>query len=196
MNKQLLINFDDGIRAETDRIIGRALAFVIAAAVKTLRSIPVLYGLVVYPVWADETHPAPDCALTRLHDGAGLNLSDYRGQVVYVDFWASWCGPCAKSFPFMNRLNADYAGKDFTILAVNLDEDADDAEAFLERFPAEFPVVADNASRCAQAFQVKAMPSTFLVDKDGHIRMTHLGFRAGETDSLKAMIDSLLAERN
>ncbi|MFM8443998.1 MAG: TlpA family protein disulfide reductase [Methylococcus sp.] len=137
---------------------------------------------------------APDCKLSPLGESAEKSLSQYRGKVVYLDFWASWCGPCAQSFPFMNKLHKDLSGKGLQIVGVNLDEDAAEAKGFLTRTPAQFTILADAGGECPQKFDVKAMPSTYLIDRSGVIRQVHLGFKSGESAQLRQQVEALLGE--
>jgi peroxiredoxin len=139
---------------------------------------------------------APDCALTAIGDGQQkYSLNQYQGKVLYIDFWASWCVPCAKSFPFFNQLHTDLAGRGLQILAVNLDENPGDAQDFLAKLPVNFMVAADNDKQCANAFTVTAMPSSYLIDRKGVVRHVHLGFRPGEAEELQALLMTLLAEK-
>lgn len=137
---------------------------------------------------------APDCALTSITDTQRHNLQQLKGKVVYVDFWASWCGPCAQSFPFMNDLDHEFKTKGLHVLAVNLDENPADAQAFLVQHPTKFNVATDAEQQCAKAFSLKAMPSSYLIDRNGVIRHEHMGFRAGEAEQVKTLIKQLLAE--
>ncbi len=134
----------------------------------------------------------PDCKLTSLSGDQALSLKSLQGQVVYVDFWASWCPPCLKSFPFMNDLQQRYRDQGLTVVAVNLDENLSDAQAFVEQQPTAFPVWVDKDQSCAKAFQVKAMPSTYLIDAGGVIRHVHAGFRLDEAQALQAQVELLL----
>jgi len=130
-------------------------------------------------------------------DDASTNkeLNRYRGQVLYIDFWASWCPPCAKSFPFMSRLQQQYRSQGLQVIAVNLDEQREDAERFLAENPHAFQIAYDTAARdCAQEFDVKAMPSSYLIDRDGNIRRVELGFKAEETQALQQAVEQLLSE--
>jgi thiol-disulfide isomerase/thioredoxin len=135
----------------------------------------------------------PDCNLTSVGNKQNLTLNQYRGKVLYVDFWASWCGPCAKSFPFMNELHQQLKDQGLQIVAVNLDENADDAKAFLAKYPASFTVMADASKQCAKDFDVKAMPSSYLIDRNGVVQHVHLGFRPGEAQELQVLVEKLLA---
>ncbi|MDT8405912.1 MAG: TlpA disulfide reductase family protein [Methylococcales bacterium] len=139
-----------------------------------------------------EAQAAPDCKLRSLSGDQALSLNSLQGQVVYVDFWASWCPPCLKSFPFMNDLQQRYRDQGLTVVAVNLDENLSDAQAFVEKQPAAFPVWVDQDQSCAQAFKVKAMPSTYLIDASGVIRHVHAGFRLDEAETLQAQVELLL----
>ncbi len=136
----------------------------------------------------------PDCVLTATGDSAGYKLKQFQGKVLYVDFWASWCGPCAKSFPFLNHLDHEFKDRGLQVIGINLDEKPGDAQDFLSQYPAQFMIAADAGQQCATDFGVKAMPSSYLVDRSGHIRHIHLGFKAGAAEELKAVVEQLLAE--
>jgi len=138
---------------------------------------------------------APDCALASINDTQRYNLQQFNGKVLYVDFWASWCPPCAKSFPFMNDLYRDLKDSGLEVIGVNLDRAPEDAQTFLVKYPANFTVLADAEEKCARNFDVKAMPSSYLVDRNGIIRHVHLGFRAGEVKDLRVLAKQLLAEK-
>lgn len=147
------------------------------------------------PLFAlDKGDSIPACALTPIGDTQRYNLQQFQGKVMYVDFWASWCGPCAKSFPFLNEINGKFQDRGLKIIGVNLDENPSDAQAFLAKYPASFTVVADAGEQCAQTFAVKAMPSSYIIDKKGIIRHVQLGFRTGEAKELEALLEQLLAE--
>lgn len=137
---------------------------------------------------------APACALQGMADGKALHLQQFKNQVVYVDFWASWCGPCMQSFPFMNELQRQHGAQGLQVVAVNLDEDAADAQAFLTKARPGFAVAADPNQQCAKEFAVEAMPSSFLIDRQGKLRYIHKGFRSGEVDELQGVLKQLLAE--
>jgi len=136
----------------------------------------------------------PDCILSPMAGGQPLKLSQFQGKVLYVDFWASWCSPCAKSFPFLNGIHKNHQNKGLKIIGINLDEELADANAFLGKFPAQFTVVTDNNQQCAESFGVQAMPSSYLIDRKGVVRHIHLGFRSGESGPLEHVVEQLLAE--
>ncbi|MCX7100653.1 MAG: TlpA disulfide reductase family protein [Methylobacter sp.] len=137
---------------------------------------------------------APSCALTELTEKHALNLQQFQGKVIYVDFWASWCGPCAKSFPFMNQLDSELKQQGLEVIGINLDEEIEEAKQFLQQTPASFTIAKDADQKCAKDFGVKAMPSSYLIDRKGIIRHEHLGFRPGEAEEFKLLVEQLLAE--
>lgn len=143
---------------------------------------------------AEQGDNSPDCQLSAFADHNPLFLKHWSGQVLYVDFWASWCGPCAKSFPFLNGLNSELKGQGLQVVGVNLDENPADAQGFLAKYPANFIIAADPQGLCAQLFAVQAMPSSYLIDRKGVVRHIHLGFKAGEAEELKQLVIKLLAE--
>ncbi len=143
---------------------------------------------------ADTGKAAPDIAV-HTTDGGTQTLSALRGKIVYVDFWASWCVPCRESFPWMNDLQKKYADRDLVVLAVNLDAKRPDADAFLARYSAQFRVVFDADGGSAKEFGVKAMPTSFLVGRDGVLLYEHRGFRSSQTGQVEAEIERALAAR-
>ncbi len=145
-------------------------------------------------VAAEAGGQVPDCALASMGDAQSYGLKQFRGKVLYVDFWSSWCGPCAQSFAFLNDLHRDLKDRGLQIIAVNLDEVPEDAKAFLAKHPANFTVAADANQQCAKDFAVKAMPSSYLVDRNGVIRHVHLGFRPEEAKEFRVLAEQLLAE--
>lgn len=143
---------------------------------------------------AEQAVAAPACPLAIDATGAPKALAELRGKVVYLDFWASWCGPCRQSFPFMNALETEMRDKGLAVVAVNLDEEAADAASFLTAHPAQFQVAGGDNAACASAFKVEAMPSSYLIDRAGRVRLVHHGFRAGDAEALRAQLETLLAE--
>lgn len=137
----------------------------------------------------------PACNVSPIGESQSTDLSQYKGQVIYVDFWASWCGPCAKSFPFLNEMHEQLKGQGLQIVGVNLDENPDEAKAFLAKYPASFTVVADASKQCAKDFQVKAMPSSYIIDRKGVVHHVHLGFRPGEAKEVRMIVEKLLGEK-
>jgi len=124
-----------------------------------------------------------------------LDLATFRGRVVYLDFWASWCGPCRQSFPWMQTLKNTYEDQGLTIVAVNLDADRVDAEKFLNQFKPTFDVRFDPDGKLAEIYKVNSMPSSILIDRHGVTRFTHMGFRPIDREVYEAQLRELLAEK-
>ncbi|MEQ1638291.1 MAG: TlpA disulfide reductase family protein [Methylococcales bacterium] len=137
----------------------------------------------------------PDCTLTSLDNVARYDLKKFSGKVLYIDFWASWCPPCLKSFPFLNELERDFKGQGLQVIAINMDEELDDAKAFLAKQPASFMVALDTTKQCAQGFGVMAMPSSYLIDRKGVIRHAQMGFRPEAAKELRVLAELLLKEK-
>jgi thiol-disulfide isomerase/thioredoxin len=131
--------------------------------------------------------------------GAALKgpLPATAGQVVLVDFWASWCAPCKSSFPVYARLQADYAARGFVIVAVSVDDDPAAYAAFVKRLHPPFATVLDQAQRLVSAVNAPTMPTCYLLGRDGRVRFVHVGFHGEETDrELRRQIDALLSENH
>jgi len=141
--------------------------------------------------------PAPGFELPRLDNGETIRLSDFKGKVVYVDFWASWCGPCRQSLPLYEDLQKRLPVGQFQIIAINLDEDRKDAEAFLKRHPVSYLILSDPEGISASAWSVPAMPTSFLVDSSGKIANIYIGFEPSHIGTIehdiKALLDSTAA---
>lgn len=163
-----------------------------------------LLGLIVgaapFAIFAAETGGiAPDFTLPPLRPADGsapISLADLRGKVVYVDFWASWCPPCLVSIPLLNALRNEYvaAGKPFEVLAVNVDTDPENGIDFLLDEPVEYLVVSDPAGKTPALYQVPGMPTSYVVDASGTIRLVHEGFKRSDIDKIQAEVDKLLQE--
>ena len=125
-------------------------------------------------------------------DNKSINLAKLKGKVVYLDFWASWCDPCRKSFPWMNDIHSRYDNKKFTIIAVNLDSNKKDAMKFLEKVPANFDIAYDPEGNVATKYDLKAMPTSYLIDKTGQLVFAHKGYREGDAADIENKIRKLL----
>ena len=165
--------------------VNKRCIFQLALTVGTLWVAPVVQAVSVGDA-------APDCMLSNLTTGQSSTLSQFKGKIVYVDFWASWCGPCAQSFPFLNSLHKQFKDQGVQIVGVNMDEDRAEANAFLAKLPADFTVMADDSKHCAEAFAVEAMPSSYIIDRQGKVQHIHLGFRDGAAEELRSAIEQLL----
>lgn len=128
-------------------------------------------------------------------DLPGARLADLRGKVVYVDFWASWCGPCKRSFPWMNQLQQRFGAEGLQVVAINLDEKREDAAAFLAKVPAQFTIAYDPAGAIARAYAIKGMPSSALVGRDGQLLWLHTGFNDADAGRVEERIRAALQQK-
>ena len=120
-------------------------------------------------------------------------IPNLKGKVVLLDFFASWCGPCKASFPIMQELHKQYAGKDLVILAVNLDDKKEAMQEFLAKYPSDFSIVRDAKKKLVETVKISTMPSSFILDREGKIRAIHKGFKGDESKKKYIEeIDSLL----
>jgi cytochrome c biogenesis protein CcmG, thiol:disulfide interchange protein DsbE len=129
------------------------------------------------------------------HAAAAIDLQDFRGRVVYLDFWASWCAPCRQSFPWMQSLKDAYEKQGLTVIAVNLDQDRADAERFLARFHPTFEVRFDPRGESAERFKVQGMPTSVIIDRHGVVRFTHIGFRPVDQAVYEDQLRQVLSEK-
>lgn len=139
--------------------------------------------------------PAPAFTGAPLGAGTPLKLEDFRGRVVYLDFWASWCGPCRRSLPWMEQLRGEFGSAGFEVVAVNVDETPADALRFLRRFQVSYPIVGDARGAIAALYDVRDMPSSYLIDRDGVVREVHRGFSRSDARRLREAVAQLVAER-
>ena len=137
--------------------------------------------------------PAPDFT-ARTVAGPNLRLQAQRGQVVLVNFWATWCGPCREEMPQLNRLYEKYRSAGFVLLGVNVDEDPRNAAATAAKLGIKFPVLLDGDKTVSKLYGLNAMPSTVLIDRDGRLRYLHQGYRSGYEDTYDQQIRELLKE--
>ncbi len=124
-----------------------------------------------------------------------FNLEQYHGKVIYLDFWASWCIPCRKSFPWMNSMVERYPAQKFKIVTINLDRDPGAMHEFLERVPARFEIYHDPSGTLAEKFQLQGMPTSYLIDKSGQVISRHIGFQTRLIDEYEAEIEALLTRQ-
>lgn len=143
-------------------------------------------------VWAAEDALRSVPKVTLRAADKTFSIADLKGRVVIVDFWASWCGPCRQSFPWMNAMQQKYQDQGLEIVAVNLDQKPEEAELFLKEIPAQFTVAFDAAGVSPEAFGVMGMPSSYLIDRQGNIRSEHIGFHPDEAEAYESEIAELL----
>lgn len=166
---------------------------------RALRHAPLALALLLLPMggWAIGVgDTAAPFTLTRLGGPAGtdatVSLEQLRGRVVYLDFWASWCAPCRISLPMLEDLHQRLHGEDFTVIALNLDDDPEAAMRFLRKLPVSFPVAWDDAGTVARSYALQAMPSSYLIDRDGTVHAVHHGFRKSRFAAIERQIMALL----
>jgi peroxiredoxin len=135
--------------------------------------------------------PAPDFTLPT-RDGGSVQLSSLKGQVVMINFWATWCGPCREEMPLLEQLQAKYEPLGFTLLGVNVEADSAAATAWLKSVPVSFPILFDTRNAVAEQFGVMGMPSSVFVDREGRVRHVHRGYKAGDeaqyADTIRALV--------
>ena len=137
--------------------------------------------------------PAPDFTLPTAA-GPNLRLAEQEGKVVLVNFWASWCGPCRQEMPALEELHQRYSGLGFTVLGVNVEQDSAEARRYLDDVAVSFPVLLDRENTVSRTYQVSAMPSTVIVDRDGRVRYVHQGYTPGDEALYQDMVRRLIRE--
>ena len=125
-------------------------------------------------------------------EGDVIRLSDLRGKVVLLDFWASWCVPCREELPLLDLLQRTYGSRGFTVLALNIDNHEENARTFLEQLSVRLNPLWDNDKKVVEAYDVEKMPTTFILDQAGNIRFIHSGFETGQFHEYKQQIEYLL----
>ncbi|NNF40830.1 MAG: TlpA family protein disulfide reductase [Woeseiaceae bacterium] len=133
-------------------------------------------------------------AVSAPQEVSQLDISAYRGKVVVLDFWASWCVPCRRSFPWLNAMQQKYADDGLVIVGVNVDQAPESAAAFLADYPATFQIAYDQQGRLAKEYDVQGMPSSFVIGRDGKRKAEHLGFKVKRQDEYEAAIVAALQE--
>lgn len=148
-------------------------------------------GLIALPAAAVAVGDVPP-AFDLTGRVAAVKLSDYAGKTVYLDFWASWCGPCKQSFPWMNDMHARYAAQGLRVVAINVDQKADDAQAFLRKTPANFDLAFDPTGKTPKTYAIRAMPTSVLIGPDGKVLSVHSGFKDQDRSVLEQQIRQAL----
>ena len=137
---------------------------------------------------------APDFEGTDIHGGSTLRLSDYRGKIVFIDFWASWCPPCLVSLPAYDKMYKELGNTEFEFIAINVDEDTEDGLVFLEDHPVSYPVLADPEGDIGIPYGIRTLPVSYLLDRDGRIVQSYRSFKLGDEITLKQEIEALLQQ--
>ena len=128
-------------------------------------------------------------------DSGTISLKEYRNQVVFVDFWASWCVPCKYSFPWMNEMQERYGKDGLKVIGINVDKDKAMAKKFLEHVPATFDIAYDPEGEIADLYSLKVMPSSYLIDRDGNLVPAHKGFKTSDGSQMEDMIRKLIDDK-
>lgn len=136
---------------------------------------------------------APDFTLKSL-EGSNLRLEEYRGQVVLLNFWASWCGPCRQEMPLLDRLHHRYEDTGFAVLGVNVEGEAAPAQEIVDAINVTFPILIDDGQQVSQMYNLQAMPSTVVIDRDGVVRYIHLGYKPGDEAKYVEVVKRLIRE--
>ncbi|MEJ2142502.1 MAG: TlpA disulfide reductase family protein [Gammaproteobacteria bacterium] len=136
---------------------------------------------------------APNFTL-KSKSGKNLKLSEQRGNVVMINFWASWCGPCRQEMPLLDAMYKKYKRLGFTIWGVNIEPDSSNAQRLLKDIPVSFPILFDTANKVSKMYNVSAMPSTVLVDRNGNLRYIHKGYKPGDESEYRRLAKKLLRE--
>jgi peroxiredoxin len=158
----------------------------IAAIAATLAiAVPALAG--------SASAPAPQFTLTA-RGGRDVSLAQYHGQVVMINFWASWCGPCRQEMPLLESIYKKYNKLGFTLLGVNVEPDSQAADDWLKATPVTFPILYDKESKVSKLYDVAGMPSTVIIDRSGKLRMLHRGYKPGDENEYLDSIRSLIRE--
>ena len=150
-----------------------------------------LMTAILVPLRASAELP-PQFSGTDVRSGATIDLRDYRGKVVLVDFWASWCPPCLESLPAWEQFRQSYGAERFEVIAINVDENPADGLAFLEKTPVSFPVLSDPEGTIGKPWGIRSLPRYFLLDQGGNVVKSYRRFRIGDEDDVRRAIEALL----
>jgi peroxiredoxin len=168
---------------------------------KTILRFPLaaLVAVLVAAAWpavaSDGSPPAPAFTLTS-RSGKTVSLADLKGQVVMINFWASWCGPCRQEFPALDEMYRKYKPMGFEMVGINVESEKSDAERFLGATPVSFPILFDPDNKVSGNYGVSAMPTTFLVDRQGRLRWQHRAYKPGDEAKYIEQIRAMLREKS
>lgn len=147
------------------------------------------------PALESATGPAKNCPIKALKDGKDISLSSLKGKVVYLDFWASWCGPCAQSFPFMSEMSKLRRKDGLEVIAISVDESRAEAEGFIAQHPSDLTIAYDPDGNCPREYGLETMPTSYLIDRKGQLRHVHRGFNRNDAEELTRTLDTLIQEK-
>lgn len=154
-----------------------------------------MLSVISHASWAEsEASLAPAFSLPDIYSGERMSLEQHQGKVVYLDFWASWCGPCRQSLPLLNKLRDELGSEYFEVIAINLDENPEDGKRFLQKYPVSYPVLIDMLKVTPEKYQLTGMPTSYLIDQNGKIQAVHQGFRSSDIDKIRKAVQTLMRQ--
>ncbi|MEO1596465.1 MAG: TlpA disulfide reductase family protein [Pseudomonadota bacterium] len=166
----------------------RGLAAALSAGLIAAMSLPTASAL-------ELGEPMPNVVLPLLEQGragSAVTWRDYRGKLVYVDVWASWCGPCRQAMPRLNEIRNEFGPRGFEVVAVNVDDKLEDALRFLSKYPVDYPVLLDPKGKLPTAFEIEGMPTSYLIDPNGVVLYQHTGFKKSDVEKIRTLIEAHL----
>ncbi|MEO0444004.1 MAG: TlpA disulfide reductase family protein [Pseudomonadota bacterium] len=170
--------------------------------ISSISKATLLFVLVLISLNTQALNPgdaAPVIALQTLDGEAAsqqrLSVSDFKGKLIYVDFWASWCGPCRQSLPILNKIRNRYNDKGFEVLAINVDEKLKDAVGFLKKYPVDYPILLDPGGNSPRAYNVRGMPTAYLINENGKVIYKHQGFKKKDGKKIEKLVSDYLANK-
>lgn len=167
----------------------RFVSFTLAAVLAVAASLPMVAAAA-----ADATgKPAADFTL-KATSGKNLRLAEQRGDVVMINFWATWCGPCRQEMPLLEKLHGKYKDLGFTLLGINVEADPSGMAKYLKDVPVTFPILRDGENKVAKLYGVDGMPSTVIIDRNGTVRFIHRGYKPGYEQKYEQQIKQLVME--
>jgi peroxiredoxin len=150
--------------------------------------------MLALPAWAGAADVQAPAFTLQSVDGKTVSLAQFKGDVVMINFWASWCGPCRQEMPLLDDIYKQYKDMGFVLLGVNVEPDTHDANAWLKKTPVSYPVLYDPKSQVSQLYQVQAMPTTVIVDRQGNVRFVHNGYVPGDENQYMNSIRTLVVQ--
>ncbi len=159
-----------------------------------MRAIRPFAALVILAAVATGAHAATPAFTLPARDGGNLSLEELKGQVVMINFWATWCGPCRQEMPLLEQIQTKYEPLGFTLVGINVEPDSTAAQEWLAKVPVTFPILFDRKNEVAESFGVEGMPSSVFIDRAGNVRYVHRGYRPGDEAKYADMIRSLVKE--
>lgn len=146
------------------------------------------------PAWAGAADVQAPAFTLQSVDGQTVSLAQFKGDVVMINFWASWCGPCRQEMPLLDNIYKQYKDMGFTLIGVNVEPDSSSANAWLKKTPVSYPILYDPKSQVSQLYQVQAMPTTVIIDRKGIVRYMHNGYLPGDENQYMNSIRALIVQ--